>query len=433
MPGRAWRTATAWSKRFWNDLKGSTDPSLLAILRFVGLLYGRIDTQLPIDQAFRKSLRHRLSRHVGWRQALGGMTYLLFMVLVATGVLLSFYYRPSAEEAYLSIQHIVSSVTLGWLMRGVHVWAANLIVLAALFHMGRVFFDAAYKPPRETNWLVGLILLFVIFAFGATGYLLPWDQWAYWTVTESLDVFHHLPVAGGALVEILRGDPIVSGATLSRFFALHVIVLPWIAMGLLVLHFTLLRKHGVAPPARLASEDQGAVDESGEPFFPHHFLRSLIVGVLVLTVVATAAVLFPRDVAAPANPAQPPESLRSTWIVADVSRGLIYYLGGWGFGGFLLLGAVMVLLPLFDRSPERQLRKRPIVGSLGVIFFLGFAVALVAGWGLRTRPVSTSGELTPFVQPVPGPALPVIKSTRPGVTSPAAAQPGSTSRPRVPQ
>ncbi len=125
MLGRAWTAITAWSRRFWEDLKASTDASLLAMLRFVGLLYGRIDTRLPIDQAFQKSLNHRLSRHAGWRQAFGGITYLLFMVLVVTGVLLSFYYRPSAEEAYQSIQHIVSGVTMGWLMRDAHVWGGQ--------------------------------------------------------------------------------------------------------------------------------------------------------------------------------------------------------------------------------------------------------------------------------------------------------------------
>jgi quinol-cytochrome oxidoreductase complex cytochrome b subunit len=411
MFGRVWSATLASAARFWDDLKASTDASLLAMLRFVGLLYGPIDTRLPIDRALRKSLRHRLSRHAGWRQAFGGITYLLFMVLVVTGVLLSFYYRPSAEEAYQSVQHIVSGVTMGWLMRDAHVWAANLIVLAALLHMGRVFFSAAYKPPRETNWLIGLLLLFVIFAFGATGYLLPWDQWAYWTVTQGLDVLGHAPLVGGTLVELLRGDPLVSGATLSRFFAIHVIVLPWIALGLLMLHFTLVRKHGVAPPAAEAAEDLGPDDESGEPFFPNHLLRSTIIAILVLSVVISAAALFPRDVAAPANAAKPPDTMLSTWVVADVSRGLIYYLGAWGFAGFLLVGAVMVLLPLFDRAPERRLRKRPAVAAIGLVFFLGFAIAWVAGRHLRTQPIAVSGEMAPFVQPLaqPGPTLPSIK------------------------
>jgi quinol-cytochrome oxidoreductase complex cytochrome b subunit len=417
----SWRAAAAWGKRFRDDLKASTDASLLSILRFVGLLYGPIDSRLPIDQAFRKSLRYRLSRHAGWRHAFGGIAYLLFIILVVTGTLLSFYYRPSAEEAYGSVQHIVSGVTLGWLVRDVHVWAANLVVFAALVHMGRVFFGAAYKPPRETNWLIGLLLLFVIFAFGATGYLLPWDQWSYWTVTEGVHVLGRIPVIGGALGELLRGDPIISGATLSRFFAFHVIVLPWVAMGLLVLHFTLVRKHGIARPANAAPDHDGA-DESGVPFFPNHLLRSLIVGVLVVAVVVTMAVLYPREITAPANPAQPPGSLMSTWVVADVSRALIYYLGGWGFGGFLLLGAVLVLLPLFDRSPERRLRHRPVLASLGIIFFLGFGIAWAAGRQLRSVPVATSGELRPFAQPVapPGLTLPPIAPAAPA-TPPAGA------------
>ena len=429
MLGRAWKAVMAWAGRFWDDLKSSTDASLLAFLRFLGLLYGRIDTRLPIDQAFRKALNHRMSRHTGWRQAFGGITYLLFMVLVVTGVLLSFYYRPSAEEAYQSIQHVVTGVSLGWLMRDMHVWAANLVVLAALVHMGRVFFDAAYKPPRETNWLIGLLLLFVIFAFGATGYLLPWDQWSYWTVTEGLSILGHVPLVGGALVEILRGDPLVTGATLSRFFALHVIVLPWLALGLLVLHFALVRKHGIAPPRDLPSDEAGEPDASGVPFFPNHFLRSLIVGVLVLTVVITAAALYPRDLAAPASAAQPPETLRSTWIVADVSRALFYYLGAWGFIGFVALGAIMVLLPLFDRSAERRLRKRPLVAGLGIVFFAGFLVAWAAGWQLRSVPVATSGELAPVIQPLsaPGPTLPRFTPLAP------TAQPAGTTSTRAPR
>lgn len=424
MPRLGWRPTTEWGKRFWGDLKASTDASLLSILRFVGLLYGPIDNRLPIDQAFRKSLHHRLSRYAGWKQAFGGITYLLFMVLVVTGVLLSFYYRSAAEEAYQSVQNIVSGVTFGWLMRDAHVWSANLIVVAALVHMGRVFFGAAYKPPRETNWLVGLLLLFVIFAFGATGYLLPWDQWAYWTVTEGLAIVGRAPLVGGGIVDLLRGDPVVSGATLSRFFALHVIVLPWVALGLLVLHFTLVRKHGVAPPARPDAEDLGPDDEAGVPFFPDHFLRTVIVGVLVLSLVITVAALYPRDLAAPANPAQPPASMHSTWIVADVSRALIYYLGGWGFGGYLLLGAVMVLLPLFDRSPERRLRKRPIVASLGVIFFLGFGIAWVAGRQLRSGAV----EMAPFTQPVTTPGLTL--PTLPQVITVPASPPVDSSSPR---
>ncbi len=423
MAMRAWSAAKAWAARFGEDVKASTDASLLGLLRFLGLIYGPIDTRLPIDEALRKSLRRRLSPHAGWRQAFGGVTYLLFIILVLTGVLLSFYYRPSAEEAYPSVQHIVSGVTFGWLMRDVHVWGANLVVVAALIHMARVFFGADYKPPRETNWLIGLVLLAVVFAFGATGYLLPWDQWSYWTVTEGLDVVGRLPLIGPASAEMLRGDPIVSGATLSRFFALHVIVLPWAAMGLLMLHFTLVRKHGVAPPP--SGPD---VDRAGEgiPFFPHHFLRMVIVGVLTIAAVITLALVYPRQVADPASASSPPGMLRSTWVVADVSRALFYYAGGWGFAAFLLLGLALVLLPLFDRGPERSLRRRPLIATLGVVFFAAFLVAWGAGWRLRSVPVATTGELAPFEEPTtPPPRVPRATPTTPGATAPGATAPGA--------
>lgn len=397
---RARAGLSTWASRFGADLKASTDPSLLGVLRFLGLLYGPIDTGLPIDQSLKKAARYRLARHAGWRHMWGGIAYLLLIALVVTGVLLAFYYRPSAEEAYPSIDHIVTGVTFGWLVRDVHVWGANLLVLAVLVHMGRVLFDGSYKPPRETNWLVGVLLLIVVFAFGVTGYLLPWDQWAYWTVSEGLDILGRIPLVGPAATELLRGDPIVSGATLSRFFAIHVIILPWIALGLLTLHFGLVRKHGIAPPA-----DAPATLEPGEPFFPNHLLRSLGVGALVVAVVVTFAVLFPRVVSEPATPSRLPGTIQSNWVLAGVIRAVTYYLGAWGFVAFVLLGLGLAVLPLFDRSPERRLVRRPLVTTLGVVFFLGFAVAWVAGRGLRY--VAPRIEVPSVAAPPPpGPATP---------------------------
>lgn len=386
--GRIWRAVAHWAAQFWADLRTSTDAGLLSVARFFGLLYGPIDAELPIDQALRKSLRYRLAPHVGWRHALGGIAYLLFLLLVVTGVLLAVHYRPSAQEAYSSIQHIVSEVTLGWLVRDLHAWAANLLVVAVLAHMARVFFAAAYKPPRETNWLIGVVLLFLVLAFGATGYLLPWDQWAYWTVTEALNAVAGIPLLGDAAAGLLRGDPIVSGATLSRFFAAHVIVLPWLALALLGFHFTMVRRHGVAPPPR-----PPAVPGSGRRFFPNHLLRSFMVAVLVCALAITVAVFAPRPVGDPANPGKLPETVRSTWVVVDVSRALTHYLGWWGFAGFTLLAIGLALLPLFDRGPERQLRRRPAVTALGLVFFLGFLAAWMAGRRLRTVPPAATQQI----------------------------------------
>jgi quinol-cytochrome oxidoreductase complex cytochrome b subunit len=372
---RARDVLARWRRRFRADLKASTDASFLTAPRFFGLLYGPIDRSLPIDKALRKALAHRLPAHVGWRHALGGVAYLLFMVMVITGVLLSLHYRPSSEEAYGSIQHIVTGVTFGWLVRDVHVWSATLIVIVVLAHMARVFFEGAYKPPRETSWLIGLMLLFVVLAFGATGYLLPWDQWAYWTVTEVLNTVAVFPLLGRLIVAAVTGDAFVSGATLSRFFALHVIILPWIAFALLIFHFRLIRTQGIAPP-------RGAVgsDALGVPFFPHHLLRLFLVTVVVLAIVITLATLFPRPLAEPASPVEPPGELVSTWVVMDVSLALIRFFGPWGFALFTLLGLSMAFIPLFDRHPERH--HRPIT-VLGVVFFVGFAILWLVGHQLR--------------------------------------------------
>jgi quinol-cytochrome oxidoreductase complex cytochrome b subunit len=283
------------------------------------------------------------------------------------------------DEAYASVQYITTEVPFGWLLRDLHVWSANLIVLAILAHMARVFFSGAYRPPRETSWLIGVILLFVVLAFGGTGYLLPWDQWSYWTATEVMNVVRGFPILGGPIVGFLTGDVFVSGATLSRFFALHVIVLPWAAFGLLVLHFVVVRRHGAAPPRDYVDRGQ-----PGTPFFPNHLLRIVIVSALVLSVSISLAALYPRPMGDPASPFDVPSDLVSSWIVVDVSLGLIRTLGVWGFVAFSALGLLLVILPLMDRDSGRELRKKPLVLGVGILFFLGF----LAFWAVGSRETS---------------------------------------------
>jgi len=387
-----------WLLAFWADLRASTDSGLLGVARFLGLLYGPLDRDLPIDQSLKKASRYRLPSYVGWRHAFGGITWMLFMILIVTGVLLSFYYRPSPQEAYPSIQYIVSEVPMGWLVRDLHVWSANLIVAFVLFHMARVFFAAAYKPPRETNWLIGLLLLFLVLSFGATGYLLPWDQWAYWTVSEVMDTAARAPVVGW-FVGLMRGDVQVSGATLSRFFALHVVVLPWAAFALIVFHFMLVRKHGMAPPH---SEE---VNHDGVAFFPDHLLRNFIVGTLVLAVTFSLAALFPRPVGDPADPFALPSEIVSSWVVVDVSLALIRYLGAWGFWLFTALGVVLMMLPLFDRKPELRPSKRPVAMTLGLVYFGGFLVLWLAGRQLTS--------VQPVVDMRPGDPQEQVEQLRP--------------------
>ncbi len=189
----------------------------------------------------------------------------------------------------------------------------------------------------------------------------------------------------------------VSGATLSRFFAVHVILLPWIAFALLLYHFSLVRKHGIAPPAT-----EPVKPRRETPFFPNHLLRSFTIGALTLGVAISLAALFPRPVGDVADPFRLPSELVSSWIVVDVSLALIRYFGVWGFTLFSILGISLALLPLFDRRPERRLRRRPAVLSLGLVFFAGFLAAWLAGRQLKSLPPSTqlrSGDAAERVEP----------------------------------
>jgi len=384
-----------WLVQFWEDLRQSTDPSLLGIARLLGLLYGPIDGRSRIDVSLRKALGYRLPAHVTWRHALGSIAYLLLMVQVATGVLLVFYFRPSAQEAYASIQYIQSQAPFGWLIRGLHVWCASLLIVVLLAHLARVFFGGAYKPPRETNWLIGVGLFGVVLAFGASGYLLPWDQWAYWTFSEGLELVSAIPVVGGLVTELLRGYSLVSGSTLSRQFALHVVLLPWLLFVLLGLHFTLIRRHGITPPPGRETS------EPGVRFYPVHLMRSLMVAAVTLAVLITLATWFTRPVGPPADPGEMPRDLISTWLIVDIGRTLGHFLGGWGVALFVLLGVALALLPLFDRGPERRLRERPLVLAAGIAFF---AVTLVT-WGVG-RTLQSRGPV-PHAAPAEAPARPV--------------------------
>ncbi len=399
------------------DLKASTDSSVLGAARFLGLLYGPIDRRLRIDAALKKALDYRLPPHAGWRHAFGGVTYLLFIVQVVSGVLMTFYYRPSAAEAYQSIQHMVTEIPFGWLVRDLHHWTANLLVVAMLLHMLRIFYDAAYKSPRETNWLVGVLLLGMVLAFGATGVLLPWDQWAYWTVTEILGWVEALPIFGGLAAEFLTGDAVVSGATLSRYFALHAVLLPWIVFGLLTFHFLLVRRHGVAPSPVKKHEGEGM------KFYPQHLLRSFILSVLVLAIVFSLASLFPRPFAPLADPAVPPETIVPTWGLVSVSLTAIKYLGAWGLPLAGLVGLTMILLPLTDRNPDLRPGKR--VGSLLIAFGLlaMFMVFWAAGSGEQAlvdiaRPPevvdSSEVDLNPIRLPNVGPTPPAAGTPQGG-------------------
>ena len=182
-------------------------------------------------------------RHSVWYY-LGGMTLFLFLLQVATGILLTLYYRPSPDEAFESVRFITGEVPFGWLIRGLHHWAASALVVLAIAHLIRVILHGAYKYPREFTWFSGVALLLLVFAFGLTGSLLPWDQRAYWATQVRIEIFATIPVVGDFVARLIQGGEELSGLTLSRFYAAHVWLFPLMLFALIAAHLRLVVVQG---------------------------------------------------------------------------------------------------------------------------------------------------------------------------------------------
>ena len=189
----------------------------------------------------------KVKRHgvkLSYTLCLGGLSFFLFILLTITGIFLMFYYTPSAETAYADIEALSTNVAFGSLVRNMHRWGAHLMVLSVFLHMSRVFYHGAYKPPREFNWVVGVLLLFLTLLLSFSGYLLPWDQLALWAVTVGTNMAGFVPVVGNEVKFALLAGVEVSGATLLRFYVLHVLALPFILVIFLAVHFWRVRKDG---------------------------------------------------------------------------------------------------------------------------------------------------------------------------------------------
>ncbi len=176
----------------------------------------------------------------------GGLTFLAFLIQVVTGIFLALYYKPSPETAYASIEFIMNEVRFGAIVRSIHHWSANLMVVLVLLHMIRVFYTGSFKKPRELNWVVGVMLFIITLGFGFTGYILPWDQIGYWASTVGTEIAGGVPFIGKGIMALLRGGSKITDFTLIRFFIAHVVILPVITIILLGAHFMMIRIQGIS-------------------------------------------------------------------------------------------------------------------------------------------------------------------------------------------
>ena len=226
---------------------------IINFFSLTGFIYGPLDERLKIREAFEAQLKKPVPHYRTWIEnnllaCLGGLSFILFLLLLISGILLLMYYRPTTGEAYKSVVEITNVVPLGWLVRGIHFWAGNLMVITVTLHLLKVLITGAYKPPLDFNWLTGVMLFLLTLLFAFSGYLLPWNQISYWATTVGTETFGTVPFIGESLKFFIRGGPDVSQITLTRFFALHVVVLPLITILFLILHFAMIRRQGISDP-----------------------------------------------------------------------------------------------------------------------------------------------------------------------------------------
>jgi len=322
-----------------------------------------------------------LHRHSIWYYV-GGMVLFLFFLQVATGILLLFYYRPSAEEAYESVQFLMAEVKFGWLIRSIHGWGANLMIFALFVHMFSVLFLKAYRAPRELTWVSGAVLFALALGLGFTGYLLPWNELAFFATRVGTEIPGVLPVVGQFVRELLRGGEDVTGATLTRFYALHVSVLPGLTFLLVMLHVVLVQKHGMSIPPSV-SERGGAA--RAMKFVPNFLLRDLIGWLVALACLAALAALLPAHLGEKADPFAPaPAGIKPEWYFMFMFHTLkllpAHILGiegeVLGITAFGLAGLVLMLIPFLDREQKRRESRIWTVVSVGALVYIIVFTAL---------------------------------------------------------
>ena len=348
--------------------------------------YRWVDERLEISPIVAHALKKRVPEH---KHSLwyywGGICLFLFIVQVLTGVLLMVYYRPG-PDAYDSVRQITYDVRFGWLIRSLHAWSANLMMGAVFVHMFSVFFMKAYRKPREFGWWSGLGLLGLCMVFGFSGYLLPMDELAFFATRVGLAIPEVVPGMSQIISALLRGGPEVGSATIQRFFALHVVVLPLLFLPLLGLHLWLVQKHGNAMPP--SEEAKPEAERKSVLFFPNFILKDMAVWMIVLNVLALLAALFPWQLDAAADPLKPaPVGIHPEWYFMSqfealkvIGRLVTGTAGEFlGIGIFSLAMVLWALVPLYDTRTAAGRRGR-IATYFGLIILIAVIAFTVVGY-----------------------------------------------------
>ena len=345
-----------------------------------------LDERLDLDGLI-APFRHKTvpTHRLSYWYFFGGITLFLFIIQVLTGILLLLYYRPGANEAFESVQYIMTRVQFGWLIRSIHSWSANLMIFTAFGDMFSGLFLKAYRKPRELTWVTGMILLLLVMGFGFSGYLLPWNKLAFFATTVGTQMAGQVPFIGQPLMIFLRGGPQVTGATLTRFFGFHVAVLPLIAVVLIAIHLFLVQRQGMSvPPKTEAAWTANPALRREMKFFPNFLLRELMAWYVAIGALGALAALFPWNLAVKADPfASAPAGIKPEWYFLFMYQTLklipskVWIVDGEVLGilGCGLAGLFWLLLPFFESDKAGRTRAWITgISIFALVYMIGMSV-----------------------------------------------------------
>jgi ubiquinol-cytochrome c reductase cytochrome b subunit len=328
-----------------------------------------LDNRTGIHTAVRKFLYEEIPASSGWHQVFGSVAVFLFLTQAFSGILLAFNYAPTPGDAYNSLRYILTELTGGRIIRGLHHWGASLMIVVVVLHMVQVFLYGAYKKPREATWIAGVVLLLVTLAYGLTGYLLPWDDRAYWGTVVATQIAGQAPVVGSYMTRLLGGSGPVGVVTFARFYGLHVLLLPPATLLLIGLHIFLVRKHGVAP----APGDEVLPRQQ---FYPKQVFKDTVAIFIAFAVLFTLAVAVRVPLEQLADPTDTSYIPRPEWYFLFLFQTLKLFNGPLEVvGSTLLPGAAvltLILVPFIDRGRMVRVTRR--------FFAIGVVTLAVIGW-----------------------------------------------------
>lgn len=352
--------------------------------------------RLPLSE-FSVHLRKPLPKHINLLFSLGSLAMFLLLLQAATGAFLALYYSPSPEHAHNAVTYISEEVPFGAFVRGLHHWGASAMVIIVFLHLLRVVLYGSYKAPRELTWIFGVFLLLIVLGFGFTGYLLPWDEKAYWATVVGVEIASTAPVLGDFVAKVMRGGAEIGAVTLSRFYALHTIWLPWLAFGLVGVHLFFVRYYGSSGTPENTPEEM----KTGKPFYPDQVFEDVVGMLILFAVLASVALFVPvplEDVADPTNADYDP---RPEWYFLFLFQLLKYFQGPFEVIGTFVIPTVgmvlLLLLPFLDRSERVVLWKRPIALTVTSVSVAGIVLLTILGASspkLETQGTSQTTEQT---------------------------------------